>query len=45
MQHVHEFLEGTGEARMWLVMLILLLILVTLTISTYAFANNLIPIS
>jgi hypothetical protein len=30
---------------MWLVMLILLLILVALTVSSYALANNLMPIS
>lgn len=45
MQRTHEFLEQTSEARMWLVMLILLLLLVALTLSSYAYANNLMPIS
>jgi hypothetical protein len=45
MQRTHEFLEEKSEARMWLVMLVLLLVLLALIVSSYAYANDLMPIS
>jgi hypothetical protein len=45
MQSTHEFLEEKSEARMWLVMLVLLLVLLALIVSSYAYANDLMPIS